>query len=215
MPSIKVAIVEDNTKVRESLTALISGSDGFRCVGSFPHAEAALSKMALDWPDVVLMDINLPNMSGIDCVSRLKALRPSMQIIMVTVYLENEKIFQSLVAGASGYLIKQTPPAEILEAIADVHRGGSPMSSNIARKLVQYVAQVARPAEKMELSPREHEILCLLAKGYQYKEIAETLSISVETVRTHLRNIYEKLHVRSRTEAVVKFFERKGNIAPA
>ena len=200
--------------MRESLTALISGSDGFRCVGSFPHAEAALAKMPMDWPDVVLMDINLPNMSGIDCVSKLKALRPTLQIIMVTVYLENEKIFQSLVAGASGYLIKQTPPAEILEAIADVHRGGSPMSSNIARKLVQYVAQVAqvaKPAEKMELSPREYEILCLLAKGYQYKEIAESLTISVETVRTHLRNIYEKLHVRSRTEAVVKFFEQSGN----
>ncbi len=210
---IKVAIVEDNTKVRESLTALISGSDGFRCVGSFPNAETALAKLPSDWPDVVLMDINLPKMSGIECVSALKALRPALQIIMVTVYLENEKIFQSLVAGASGYLIKQTPPAEILEAIADVHRGGSPMSSNIARKLVQYVAQVAqvtKPAEKMELSPREHEILCLLAKGYQYKEIAESLTISVETVRTHLRNIYEKLHVRSRTEAVVKFFEQKG-----
>jgi DNA-binding NarL/FixJ family response regulator len=209
---IKVAIVEDNTKVRESLTALIGGSDGFRCVGSFPNAEAALENVASDWPDVVLMDINLPRMSGIECVSKLKALRPTVQIIMVTVYLENEKIFQSLVAGASGYLIKQTPPAQILEAISDVHRGGSPMSSNIARKLVQYVAQVAqvaKPAEKMELSPREHEILSLLAKGYQYKEIAESLAISVETVRTHLRNIYEKLHVRSRTEAVVKFFEQR------
>lgn len=208
---IKVAIVEDNTKVRESLAALISGSDGFRCIGAFPNAETALAKIPLDWPDVVLMDINLPKMSGIECVSNLKSLRPSLQIIMVTVYLENEKIFQSLVAGASGYLIKQTPPAEILEAISDVHRGGSPMSSNIARKLVQYVAQVAqvaRPPEKMELSPREHEILCLLAKGYQYKEIADSLTISVETVRTHLRNIYDKLHVRSRTEAVVKFFEQ-------
>ncbi|MDB6023945.1 MAG: DNA-binding response regulator [Verrucomicrobiales bacterium] len=211
--SIKVAIVEDSTRVRESLAALIGGSDGFRCVGTFPNAEAALAGIPKEWPDVILMDINLPKMSGIECVSKLKVLRPALQIIMVTVYIENEKIFQSMVAGASGYLIKQTPPAEILEAISDVHRGGSPMSSHIARKLVQYVAQVAqvaRPAEKMELSPREHEILCLLAKGYQYKEIAESLTISVETVRTHLRNIYEKLHVRSRTEAVVKFLEQKG-----
>ena len=203
---IKVAIVEDDAGVRESMSVLINGTAGFRCINTFPNAEVALKKLPLEWPDVVLMDINLPEISGIECVSRLKAIRPSLQILMLTVYMENEKIFKSLMAGASGYLIKQTPPAQILDAIAEVHRGGSPMSSHIARKVVQFVQQQgASTEETANLSKREHEILTQLAKGYQYKEIADMLGISVLTVRNHLRNIYEKLHVRSRTEAVVKF----------
>ncbi|MDQ6631937.1 MAG: response regulator transcription factor [Verrucomicrobiota bacterium] len=203
--SIKVSIVEDKAGIRKSLAILINGSSGFECISTFPNAEVALEEMRNNWPEVVLMDINLPEISGIDCAKKLKEIRPTLQIIMLTVYVENEKIFKSLMAGASGYLIKDTPPTEILEAIADVHRGGSPMSSQIARRVVEHVQQFSMSDETMNLSPREYEILGQLAKGYQYKEIADKLGISPLTVRTHLRNIYEKLHVRSRTEAVVKF----------
>jgi DNA-binding NarL/FixJ family response regulator len=158
----------------------------------------------------VLMDINLPNASGIDCVEKLKAVKPDLQIIMFTVHLDNEAIFKSLVAGAAGYLIKQTPPAEILEAIADVQRGGSPMSYAIARKVVQHFQQKKSPNETENLSKRELEVLTLLAKGCHYKEVAQELNISFLTVRAHIRNIYEKLHVKSRTEAVVKFLGQTG-----
>jgi DNA-binding NarL/FixJ family response regulator len=203
---IRVSIVEDDARVRESLSILINGSAGFRCITLFPTAEAALKLLPLDWPDVVLMDINLPEMSGIECVSRLKALRPALQILMLTAYVENEKIFKSLVAGASGYLIKQSAPMQILDAITEVQRGGSPMSSQIARQVVKYVQQQGKVSEETaNLTAREQEILAQLAKGYQYREIAEKLSISVETVRVHLRRIYDKLHVRSRTEAVLKY----------
>jgi len=204
--SIKVAIVEDDTGVRQSLGALISGTPGFQCTGSYPNAEAALKQIPRDWPDVVLMDINLPGASGINCVAKLKALRPKVQIIIFTVHEDTNEIFKSLMAGASGYLIKDTPPAEILEAIGDVHRGGSPMSSHIARKVVDYFQHKGRTSEDIEaLSGREMEVLTQLAKGHRYKEIADDLSISVLTVRSHLQRIYDKLHVRSRTEAVVKF----------
>mgnify|MGYP002622702126 CR=1 FL=1 len=207
---IKVAIVEDDSRLRESLSALIEGSEGFRCLGAFPDAETGLKLIPANWPDVVLMDINLPNMSGTECVSRLKAENPSLQIIMLTVYVDEEQIFNSLVSGASGYLIKKTSPARILEAITDVCSGGSPMSSNIARKLVQHFQ--GKPAsETRNLTRREHEILSLLAKGYHYKEIAAQLSISMDTVRTHIHNLYEKLHVRSRTEAVIKYLGKTGN----
>lgn len=207
--SITVSIVEDNKRLRESLSILIDGSEGFRCLSSFPNAEEAIKRLPSAWPDVLLMDINLPEMSGIECVAKLKEMRPTLQVIMLTAYLENDKIFQSLLAGATGYLIKQTSPTEILEAIADVHRGGAPMSSDIARKVVEYVQQ-SKPStgpveETTSLSKREHEILTYLSKGYQYKEIADVLSLSVSTVRTHLRSVYKKLHARSRTEAVVKF----------
>jgi len=203
---IKVSIVEDDAGVRESMAILLNGTGGFRCVSTFPNAEVAMKELPAQWPDVVLMDINLPEISGIECVSKLKVIRPTLQVIMFTAYMENEKIFKSLMAGASGFLIKQTPPAQILEAISEVHRGGSPMSSQIARKVVQYIqGQGSNADETATLSKRELEILTHLAKGYQYKEIADMLGISVLTVRNHLRNIYEKLHVRSRTEAVVKF----------
>ncbi len=204
--AISVSIVEDDKRVRESLAVLINGTPGFCCLGAFPNAEQALAQLPLAWPDVVLMDINLPEMSGIECTAKLKGLRPELQIIMLTVDIESDRIFKSLLAGASGYLIKQTSPAEILDAIADVHRGGSPMSSGIARKVVDYVRQTHPPQEEAPgLSEREHEILGCLARGQQYKEIADALSISVSTVRTHLRHVYKKLHARSRTEAVVKF----------
>jgi DNA-binding NarL/FixJ family response regulator len=155
-------------------------------------------------PDVVLMDINLPRMSGIECVRRLKAALPATQIIMLTMYEDDHCVFDSLTAGASGYLLKRTPHAQILEAIQDVHQGGSPMTSSIARRVVRAVGEAAS-SDLAHVSPREEEILTLLAKGYRYKEIADALHLSVETIRTHLRRIYEKLHVSSRTEAVVKF----------
>jgi DNA-binding NarL/FixJ family response regulator len=203
-PPIRVSIVEDDAGIRESLAILINGSVGFRCISTFANAETAMKLLPVDWPDVVLMDINLPNMSGIECLSKLKALRPALQIIMLTVYADNDKIFDSLKAGASGYLLKQTPPVEILAAIVDVHRGGSPISSSIARKLVQHFQQ-QRSSTAEALSGREIEILEVIAKGHHNKEVAELLGISVETVRSHLRHIYEKLHVSSRTEAVLKY----------
>jgi DNA-binding NarL/FixJ family response regulator len=189
---IKVAIVEDDSGVREGLTFVINGTSGFRCTGSYANAEAALKLIPADWPDVVLMDINLPHMSGIECVAKLKAQRAALQFIMLTVYVDSEQIFQSLQAGASGYLIKQTPPAEILEAVVDVTKGGAPMSNMIARKVVQYFQQ-QKPSnnETANLTKRELEILGLIAKGRSYKEIGDALSISALTVKTHVRNIYE------------------------
>jgi len=205
-----VALVEDNTGVRESLVALIDGTPGFRCVGAYANAEAALQGLPGNWPDIVLMDINLPQMSGIDCVARLKAQRPDLHILMLTVHVDSELIFKSLKAGASGYLIKQSSPAELIEAMFDVLAGGAPMTNTIARKVVLFFQQKAPSDETACLTKREHEILTHLAKGYQYKEIADLLSINVLTVRTHIHHIYEKLHVRSRTEAVVKFLRRDG-----
>ncbi len=206
--SIKVAIVEDDAKVRESLSILINGAESFSCIGAFPSGEVALRQIPQDWPDVVLMDINLVQMSGIECVAMLKARRPQLHVIMLTAHEDNELIFNSLKAGASGFLIKRTPHAEILEAIVDVQGGGSPMTGSIARQVVQYFHHKQPSNKEMNLSARELEVLTLLSKGYQYKEIAGILFISVPTVRNHLQNIYQKLHVRSRTEAVVKFLGR-------
>lgn len=215
---IKVAIVEDDSKVRGSLAMLINGAPGFACVATYPNAEAALKQVPADLPDIVLMDINLPKMSGIECAARLKAERKSLLIVMLTSYEDSELIFQSLRAGAGGYLLKRSAPLEILEALQDVHRGGSPMSSSIARKVVSYFQEEGGPEEKKDaetppegshLSEREVEILGLLAQGYQYKEIGSKLAISAFTVRNHLRNICEKLQVRSRTEAIVKFLGKE------
>jgi DNA-binding NarL/FixJ family response regulator len=203
--SVSVSIVEDDAGVRASLARLIDGSPGFRCLSQHPSAENALQEIPRVNPEVVLMDINLPGLSGVECVRRLKPLLPRVQIIMLTVYQSTEHIFNALTAGATGYLLKQTPPAELLAAIRDVYAGGSPMSSHIARKIVQSfqkVAVAARPDEN--LSPREAEVLELLAKGFLYKEIAEKTGLTYATVHTHIRHIYEKLHVRSRTEAVAK-----------
>ncbi len=206
---IKVAIVEDNDDIRDGLAMLIGGSEGYQCVATYANAEDALADLVKNTPDVVLMDINLPRMSGIECTRKLRQLRPDLSIMVLSAYDDDEKIFESLKAGAQGYILKKTPPAELLEAILEVHTGGSPMSSRIARRVVQtFQVTGASVDERQHLSKRENEILSYLAKGYRYKAIADTLSISTETVRTHLRNIYEKLHVHSRSEAVIKAFTK-------
>jgi DNA-binding NarL/FixJ family response regulator len=205
---ITVAIVEDDHRVRESLCVLINGTENIRCISTHSSGEEALEDIFYKKPDVVLMDINLPGMSGIDCVRKLKAALPKTQILMLTMYEDDEKVFQSLVAGASGYLVKRTSPSELLNAIQEVHSGASPMSGKIARTVVEYFHKRQNASPQQEpLSRREEEILRLLAKGYRYKEIADALAISFETVRSHLKNIYDKLHVRSRTEAVVKYLQ--------
>lgn len=206
---IDIAIVEDEDDVREGLAMLINGSEGFRCVQTYSSAEKALPDIVKNKPDVVLMDINLPGISGIECTRQLKACQPALPVMVLTIYDDDEKIFESLKAGACGYLLKKTPPAKILEAIVELYDGGSPMSSRIARKVVQTFQAIGASSEETEnLSKREHDILFYLAKGYRYKEIAEALFISIETVRTHLRNIYDKLHVRSRSEAVLKVYPK-------
>jgi DNA-binding NarL/FixJ family response regulator len=206
---INVGIVEDNKKIREGLATLIDGSEGFRCRAIYETAEEALRKFPLENPDVVLMDINLPGISGIECLIKLKEILPNVQVMMLTVYEDDDLIFKSLVAGATGYILKRTPPVELLEAIKEIHGGGSPMSDQIARKVVQAFQQMGKSAKETEnLSEREVEILGYLSKGYQDKEIADKLFLSVKTVRTHLRNIYKKLHVRSRIEAVLKYLQK-------
>jgi DNA-binding NarL/FixJ family response regulator len=203
--SISVSIVEDDAQVRASLVKLIDSSPGFRCVSNHASAENALQEIPKVKSQVVLMDINLPGINGVECVRRLKPQMPGTQVIMLTVYQNTEHIFNALAAGATGYLLKQTPPAELLAAIREVHVGGSPMSSHIARKIVQSFQQSASAsAEAQSLSPREAEVLDLLAKGFLYKEIADSMKVTYATVHTHIRHIYEKLHVRSRTEAVAK-----------
>ena len=206
---IKVSIVDDNDEIREGLSVLISGSAGFQCVATYPTAENALKYLPAHKPDVVLMDIQLPGMSGIECVRDLKKLLPDLQIMMLTVYEDDDNVFKSILAGASGYVLKKTPPSELLEAISDLHNGGSPMSDRIARKVVQAFQQMGKSSRKTEnLTQRESEILSYVAKGFQDKEIAEKFFLSSETVRTHLRNIYKKLHVRSRTEATLKYLHK-------
>jgi RNA polymerase sigma factor (sigma-70 family) len=206
--SISVAIVEDDVPAREILAGWIRGAEGFRCAGEFDDAETALAKLPLEKPSVVLFDINLPGMNGIECVRKLKPRLPDTQFVMVTVYEDANHIFNALSAGASGYLLKQTRRNELIDALKDVHAGGSPMSSQIARKVVQnFYRNETQDAggAAIDLSPREREVLELLARGYLYKEIAEMLKISVQTVNTYIRRIYEKLHVRSRAQAVAKY----------
>jgi DNA-binding NarL/FixJ family response regulator len=203
--SISVSIVEDDAEVRSSLAKLINGSPGYRSVSQHASAEIALREIPKVNPEVVLMDINLPGINGVECVRRLKPLLPATQIIMLTVYQNTENIFNALAAGATGYMLKQTPPAELLVAIQNVHAGGSPMSSHIARKIVQSFQQLSSTSpEDQSLSPREVQVLNLLTKGFLYKEIADSMQVTYATVHTHIRHIYEKLHVRSRTEAVAK-----------
>lgn len=203
---IKVSIVEDNRGTREGLKELLARARSLRCVGAHANAEEALRRLPAEHPDVVLMDINLPGMSGIDCVARLKEQFPKIQVLMLTTYEESDLIFDSLRSGASGYLLKNMAPAELVQAIEQVHAGGSPMSMQIARKVVTHFQQIKQPASDMEkLTRREQEILALLAKGYLYKEIADQVGVSLSTVRAHLHAVYEKLHVQSRTQAVVKF----------
>ena len=205
-----VAIVEDDAGIREDLVALLNGSPGCRCVGACASGEEALIEIPFWRPEVVLMDINLPQMSGIECVARLKAKTPELLVLMLTVYEDGDSIFRALKAGASGYLVKRLASDKLLEAIQEVTAGGAPMSCHIARKVVQFFNHAGPSPEVSEnLSPRELEILDLLVAGCFFKEIADQLGISGETVRTHVNHIYRKLHVRSRTEAVVKYL-RKG-----
>ena len=205
---IKVAIVEDNDRFRESLSVMLDGCPGFRCAGAHRTAEEAVAQIPKEAPDVVLMDIELPKRSGIECVRELKRLLPTVPVMMLTAYDTPEKIFESLRAGACGYLLKRTSLAEVLEAIQEMHRGGSPMSTQIARRVVASLHQPTPKTPATALTEREEQILARLAKGFSNKEIADLLNVSLETVRTHLRHIYEKLHVHSRTEAVVKYLDR-------
>jgi DNA-binding NarL/FixJ family response regulator len=206
---IKISIVEDSDKFRETLARVLNRAEGFRCISHYPNAEDALKALPQDKPEVVLMDINLPGMNGVECVRQLKQSLPTVQVMMLTVYEDTENIFNALAAGASGYMLKRTPRDELLDAIREVHRGGSPMTTHIARKVVQSFQRAAPASSPTEaLSPREQEVLDCLAQGFLYKEIAEKLSISYETVHTYIRRIYEKLQVRTRTEAVAKFLRR-------
>jgi DNA-binding NarL/FixJ family response regulator len=204
--AIAVSIVEDDAQARKILAGWISRASGFRLAGEWGDAESALELIAQKQPNVVLMDINLPGISGVEAVKKLKPLLPGTQFVMLTVYEDADHIYNALAAGATGYLLKQTSREELLGAVTDVHGGGSPMTSNIARKVVQSFKQNSVPAPPgEELSPREQEVLELLARGYLYKEIAERLNISVPTVNTYVRRMYEKLHVRSRAQAVAKY----------
>lgn len=206
---ITISIVEDNEQLRGTLAKLISREEGFACVGQYPTAEAALEALPKTPSQVVLMDINLPGMNGVECVRKLKQAAPEILVVMLTAYEDTENIFNALAAGAAGYLLKRAPRAELLEAIREVTRGGSPMTTHIARKVVQSFQKVgASPQPTENLSTREQEVLDCLSQGFLYKEIAEKLGISYETVHTYIRRIYEKLQVRTRTEAVAKFLKR-------
>ena len=200
-----VAVVEDNPRLRKQLLEILANIKDIECVGAFGTAEEALAAIPGVKPDVVLMDIKLPRMSGIQCVAQLKKILPALQVIMVTVYEDSESIFRALKAGASGYLVKSGPPEQLIEAIRDVFSGGAPMSSHIARKVVQHFHLLGPAAEESNnLSPREQQVLALLASGDRYKEIGARLNIGLETVRTYVKSICQKMHVRSRIEAVAK-----------
>ncbi len=203
---IRVALVEDDEIIRKTLIELLEETEGFRCIGAYQNAEDALEDIPRKSPQIVLMDINLPGMDGIECTYRLKIKMPDLLVVMLTVYEDAGKIFHSLQAGAVGYLLKLSKPGDIITALKEVIAGGSPMSPQIARKVVQSFHQ-ERKGESQKLSPREEQVLSLLSKGYLYKEIASELSISNDTVHNHIRKIYEKLQVHSRTEAVIKFLK--------
>lgn len=203
---IKVALVEDDEGIRTSLAALIRRAPALRFAGDYPDAETALKEIPRRPPDVVLMDINLPGLNGVECVRQLKAATPEVQFLMLTVYEDSDSLFNSFRAGASGYLLKRTASAKLIEAIRDVHAGGSPMTPQLARRVVQFFSGPTQGQSALSrLTPGEKEFLDQLANGYAYKEIAERMKISIDTVRSYVRTVYEKLHVHSRTEAVVKY----------
>jgi len=206
---IKVSIVDDDEGIRSSLVALIRRAPALKLMGDYADAETALKELPRKEPDVVLMDINLPGMNGVECVRQLKAMLPRLQVLMLTVYEDSDSLFKSLRAGASGYLLKRTASARLLEAIQDVYEGGSPMTPQLARRVVQFFS--GAPPEDSPLAgltPGEREFLGQLANGYTYKEIADRMNITIDTVRSYVRTVYEKLHVHSRTEAVVKYLRR-------
>lgn len=205
---IRVAIVEDDAGIRASLEALIRRAPDLAFKGGYSDAESAVQEIPKQAPDVVLMDINLPGMNGVECVRQLKAATPKVQFLMLTVYEDGESLFNSFKAGASGYLLKRTASARLLEAIRDVHAGGSPMTPQMARRVVQFFSPPpGEPSAVSTLTPGERDFLDLLANGYAYKEIADRRKISIDTVRSYVRTVYEKLHVHSRTEAVVKYLK--------
>jgi DNA-binding NarL/FixJ family response regulator len=207
--SIAIAIVEDQREMRESLVEWLGSAPGLRCVGAHATAEEALRRIPDEHPEVVLMDINLTGMNGIECVTRLREKLPQIQVLMLTTYDNGDLIFDSLRAGASGYLLKNMPRDELVQALQQLRAGGAPMSLQIARKVINYFHESTKPAESLrQLTGRESEILKLLAKGFLYKEIAEQLGVSMSTVRTHISAVYEKLHVHSRTEAAMKLAGR-------
>jgi len=208
--SITISIVEDNAGTREMLSKLFDRSPGLTCLRAYASGEDAVRGIPQEPSEVAVVDINLPGMSGIECVARLKQLLPALQVLMLTTYEESDLIFGSLRAGANGYLLKTMPAGELVEAVRQVRAGGAPMSMQIARKVIAHFhGTKSEPGRMEQLTNRENEVLGLLAKGHLYKEISEQLGISMSTVRTHIHTIYEKLHVQTRTEAVVKFIDRK------
>jgi len=208
--SITISIVEDNAGTREMLSKLFDRSPGLSCLRAYASGEDAVRGIPQEPSEVAVVDINLPGMSGIECVARLKQLLPALQVLMLTTYEESDLIFGSLRAGANGYLLKTMPAGELVEAVRQVRAGGAPMSMQIARKVIAHFhGTKSEPGRMEQLTNRENEVLGLLAKGHLYKEISEQLGISMSTVRTHIHTIYEKLHVQTRTEAVVKFIDRK------
>ena len=203
---IKVAIVDDDEGIRTSLATLIRRAPSMKLTGDYPDGETALKEIPRNPPDVVLMDINMPGIKGPECIRLLKAQLPAVQFMILTVYEDSDSLFNSLKAGASGYLLKRTASTRLLEAIHDVHKGGSPMTPQLARRVVQFFAKPAETSSPVaSLTAGEKEFLNQLANGYAYKEIADRMKMSIDTVRSYVRNVYEKLHVHSRTEAVVKF----------
>ena len=211
---IKVSIVDDNEGIRSSLAALIRRAPTLKLLGEYPDAETAVKEIPAKVPDVVLMDINLPGMNGVECVRQLKAALPKLQVLMLTVYEDSDSLFNSFKAGASGYLLKRTASARLLEAIHEVNTGGSPMTPQLARRMVQFFSAPAKNPEDPQmarLTPGEREFLEQLANGYAYKEIADRMKISIDTVRSYVRTVYEKLHVHSRTDAVVKFLRSEAS----
>lgn len=210
MKPINVSVVEDSSKLRRAVGAMLNAAPDLRCHSTCAHAEEALQRLPQDKPDVVLMDIHLPGMSGVECVARLIEQLPQVRIIMWTAYEDSDEIFQSLAAGAHGYLMKSAEPEKLLDAIREVAAGGSPISGNVARKIVDFFrTKPAAPDSVISLAPREQEVLKRLADGCPYKEIASAMGVSLGTVRTYIERIYEKLHVHSRTEAVVKYLGQK------
>src|SRR6186713_2534370 len=210
MTPVTISIVEDLDEVREALERLINQSENFSLVSGFSNAEQAEKKIPLEPPDIVIMDINLPGMSGIECISRIKEKCDGTQFMMFTIYEDDEKVFEALRAGAHGYLLKKTPKEKLLEALEELHNGGSPMSTNIARKVIEAFEKKDQPPEELNtLTNKEKQILDLLAKGFLYKEIAIQVHSTRNTVKQHIHHIYEKLHVQNRTEALNKAFPRR------
>ncbi|HYG21359.1 MAG TPA: response regulator transcription factor [Verrucomicrobiae bacterium] len=207
--STRVALVEDNNDLRKSMKSLLQRSPPLRVVADYPDAESALADIVEQKPDVVLMDVKLPNMDGVECVRQLKTILPTVLVVMLTVHDDNDSLFNSILAGADGFLLKDTVPSRLVEAIEEVRSGGSPMTPQIARRIVQrFRKSDPEPSVVANLTPREMEVLEQLALGNRYKEISDNLGISLDGIRFHIRHVYNKLHVHSRTEAVLKFLKR-------